>query len=254
MAIPSSWARADQSTCRIATSQWVADRYRQHGLRCDGVVTPGISSDLLDGPAAASPPDAPPRFLYVGRLEPNKRVEWLLHVLARLNNTGPVDARPDDTCHFEAGLDLTLPTLRLIGDGPSRASCSMLARELGLASRVELLGAVPPDGVTAELRQADVFVFPSAYESFGIAALEALAVGLPVVASDLDALREATGGHAVLVPVDDLSAWCDALRRLLSDPAFRETQSAAGRAWAAQFTWDRVVDRFEPHVLAAAAH
>lgn len=219
-AIDLRWARADRSWLRIATSHTLAAVYREHGLRCDGVVTPGISADLLRGAPARSPGGI--RLVYVGRLEPNKRVDWLLEVLPRVPEA----------------------TLRLIGDGPARGAIWSAAAARGLTERVEVVGPLPPVGVIAELRQADVFVFPSAYESFGTAALEALAVGLPVVATDLPALREATGGHADLVPADDLGAWVAAVARLLDDPALRAERAEAGRAWAAGFTWERVVDTF----------
>jgi glycosyltransferase involved in cell wall biosynthesis len=229
-AIDLRWARRDRSTRRVATSQVIAERYRQHGLRCDDVVTPGVAAGLLDGPPPRSPSGGLRRLLYVGRLEPNKRVEWLLRVLREL---------PD-------------ASLRLIGDGPSRPAIERLADDFALAHRVAVLGPLPRQSVVAEMREADVFVFPSAYESFGATALEALAVGLPVVATDLPALREATGAQAALVLPDDLSAWISTIRRLLDDGPYRRTVAEAGRAWAAQFTWDRIVDRFERHVLEAS--
>jgi glycosyltransferase involved in cell wall biosynthesis len=236
-AIHLGWARADRSTRRLATSRVVADLYRRHGLACDAVLTPGVSADLLDGPPARSASMPGPRLLYVGRLEPNKRVDWLLSVLPRLRLRLP-------------GLELNL---RLVGDGPSRRHLEHMVRAAGLHSQVDFAGAVAPEQVRRELRQADVFVFPSAYESFGTVALEALAAGLPVVASDLPALREATGGHASLVALDDLDAWVDAIARLLTNQALRAARVQAGRQWAAGFTWDRVLDQFEP-VVRAAAH
>jgi glycosyltransferase involved in cell wall biosynthesis len=231
-AIHLGWARADRSTRRLATSHTVAELYRLHGLACDGVLTPGVPSDLLAGPPAGSSTGA--RLLYVGRLEPNKRVDWLLGVVQALLPGWP-------------GL-----SLRLVGDGPARAALARDVHAAGLQGHVSFAGALVREQVNAELRQADVFVFPSAYESFGTVALEALAAGLPVVASDLPAVREATGGHASLVPLDDLHAWVEAIRPLLSDPGLRATRAEAGRRWAARCTWDHVVDRFEAFVRAAA--
>jgi glycosyltransferase involved in cell wall biosynthesis len=215
------WARADRSWLRVATSQTTADLYARHGLRCDGVVTPGISRDLLTGPPAASPGGT--RLIYVGRLEPNKRVDWLLDVVQAL----PVPSL----------------SLHVIGDGPLRPQLEAAVARRHLP--VTFHSSLPPNQVATQLRQADVFVFPSAYESFGTAALEGLAVGLPVVASDLPALREATGGHADLLAPDDLAGWVEVIQRLLADPSGRAARAEAGRAWAAGFTWDQVVDRFE---------
>src|SRR5207253_10560972 len=143
----------------VATSQLVAELCREHGLRCDGVVTPGVSSALLEGPPAAARPPAPPRLLYVGRLEANKRVGWLLPLVDALLPRCP---------------DLTL---RLVGDGPMRADLERAVLQRGLGQQVVFVGGLARGQVEAELRQADVFVFPSAYESFGTAVLEALAVG-----------------------------------------------------------------------------
>jgi glycosyltransferase involved in cell wall biosynthesis len=231
-AIDLRWARAECSTRRLATSQVVAEVYRRHALACDGVLTPGVAADLLEGPAAGSETGA--RLLYVGRLEPNKRVDWLLSLAPQLRLRFP---------------DLSL---RLVGDGPGRATLEHAVRAAGLESHVSFAGALEPRQVQAELRQADVFVFPSAYESFGTAALEALAAGLPVVASDLPALREATGGHASLVALDDTAAWLDALSRLLSDQGLRAQRAQAGRQWASGFTWERILDQFERVVAQVA--
>ena len=223
-AIHLGWARADRSTRRVATSHTIAELYRSQGLACHAVVTPGVSADLLRGPAA-SPSE--PRLLYVGRLESNKRVHWLLEVLGCLLPR--------------------FPNLRLyvVGDGPTRSALQAAVEARGLAPNVAFTGALAPVQVEAQLRRADVFVFPSAYESFGTVALEALAAGLPVVASDLPALREATGGHATLVPMADLDGWVAAVAELLSDPRLRAARAEAGRRWAAAFTWDRVLDRFQ---------
>jgi glycosyltransferase involved in cell wall biosynthesis len=231
-AIDLRWAGADRSTRRLATSQVVAELYRQHGLACDAVLTPGVAADLLDGPAASSQTGR--RLLYVGRLEPNKRVDWLLRVLSRLAPHMP---------------ELSL---RLVGDGPSRTSLQHAVSAAGLQPHVVFVGGVPPERVHVELRQADVFVFPSGYESFGTAVLEALAAGLPVVASDLPALREATGGHARLLALDDLDAWEEAIASLLREPGLRAERAEAGRRWASGFTWECVVDQFERVVAQVA--
>jgi phosphatidyl-myo-inositol alpha-mannosyltransferase len=86
-----------------------------------------------------------------------------------------------------------------------------------------------------------VFAFPSTKEGFGLAALEALASGLPVVASDLDAFRTFLddGRNARLVPVGDSRALGASLARLGGDAAAREALSTAGLAVAAGYTWDR---------------
>ncbi|HEV2895993.1 MAG TPA: glycosyltransferase, partial [Actinomycetota bacterium] len=107
---------------------------------------------------------------------------------------------------------------------------------------------LPPDAVRTPgyLPQADLvrvvagataLVFPSWYEGFGLPALEALACGTPVVASDLPVLREVLGDQAELVPPGDPAALADALARVLEDPGGEDAR-AARRTRAAGFTWE----------------
>jgi glycosyltransferase involved in cell wall biosynthesis len=221
------WARADRSAVRLATSAMLAEQAAQHGLACDGVLTPGIDAGLLRLPRRA-PSNGQQRLLYVGRLEPNKRVERLLPLVSALEGA----------------------TLTVVGDGPCRAELLAAARAQGVSERVIFRGPLAPSAVADALRQADVFVFPSAYESFGAAVLEAMGAGLPIVATDLPALREATGGHALLV-ADDPATWVRCTREVLEDAERYARLSVEGRAWAADFTWERIVDRFDAYLQVA---
>jgi glycosyltransferase involved in cell wall biosynthesis len=232
--IDPGWAYRDRSTLRLATSETVADHCRrEHAYRTDGVLVPGVARELLDGPLAAER-SGEPRLLHVGRLEDNKRVAALLPIIEALARRFPA------------------LTLRLAGDGPERPRLEREVRELGLAGRLIFRGALTAAEVRQELRQATLLLLPSSYESFGIVALEAMAAGVPVVASELPALREATGGHAYLLPPEDNALWVRTIGRLLGDGSERRTTAARGRAWAARFTWDRVVDRFEQFAYQAA--
>jgi glycosyltransferase involved in cell wall biosynthesis len=99
-------------------------------------------------------------------------------------------------------------------------------------------GYVPQADLRSLTAGAAALVLPSRYEGFGLPALEALACGIPVVTTDIPVLREVTGGLADYVPVGDIPALAEALRRTLAteeDPA----SSAKRRAWAATFTWER---------------
>jgi glycosyltransferase involved in cell wall biosynthesis len=107
------------------------------------------------------------------------------------------------------------------------------------------LGDLSPERLREELRQADLFVFPSHYESFGIAVLEALAVGVPVICSELPALREAAGEAARFSPAGDVAAWADAVGTLLADVDERRRLSFLGRERARRFTWSRAVAELE---------
>jgi glycosyltransferase-like protein len=119
--------------------------------------------------------------------------------------------------------------------------------ELGLRSRVRTLGPLAPEALERLYRAADVFAFPSVKEGFGLAAIEALASGLPVVASDLDVFGEflADGVNALLCPVGDAGALGDRLVRLARDPGLRARMAAAARGSAAAYTWDAAAETHE---------
>jgi glycosyltransferase involved in cell wall biosynthesis len=104
------------------------------------------------------------------------------------------------------------------------------------AEAVRTRGYLPEDRLARVVAGAAALVFPSWYEGFGLPALEALACGAPVVASDLPALREVLGDQAELVPPGDAAALADALARVLQDPG-GEPARTARRARAAAFTW-----------------
>ena len=119
--------------------------------------------------------------------------------------------------------------------------------ELGLRDRVRLPGPVEPDELVRLYRAADVFAFPSVKEGFGLAAIEALASGLPVVASDLDVFREflADGRNALLAPTGDARSLGERLARLALDPELRARLAAAARGSTAAFTWDAAAEAHE---------
>jgi glycosyltransferase-like protein len=113
--------------------------------------------------------------------------------------------------------------------------------ELGLEDCVRVLGSLPDRDIESLYRAADVFAFPSTKEGFGLAALEALASGLPVVASELDefAAYLSDGENAVLFPVGDGDALGAALARLGRGPGLRGDLRAGGLRIAGEFTWER---------------
>jgi glycosyltransferase involved in cell wall biosynthesis len=104
---------------------------------------------------------------------------------------------------------------------------------------VRFLGHVPQADLPALYSAADVFVFPSLYEGFGLPALEALACGTPVVASNVSALPEVVGDAALQVSPLDVEALADAMERLLRDDRLRADQRERGLRRAAQFSWDK---------------
>ena len=142
--------------------------------------------------------------------------------------------------------------LRIVGGGPELPRLEHERLALGLAGSVVITGEVPDtDAVRDEYRAADVFCLPSLQEGFGIAFLEAMASGLPIVACRSAAVPEVIpdGEAGLLVPPDDPKALARALIRLLKDPPLRRRMGEAGGRRARQHAWEEVARRF----VAAAA-
>lgn len=165
-------------------------------------------------PRETPAPDGPPSILTVGRLEVRKGHAILVEALALIAGEG-VHAR-----------------LTIVGEGPERRTLTRLTAELGIADRVTLAGAVPHEDISAYLRSADIFCMPSFAEGIPIALMEAMACGLPVIASMIMGIPELVedGVSGTLVTPGDVSALAAGLRHQLVDRELRERMGAAGRA------------------------
>jgi glycosyltransferase involved in cell wall biosynthesis len=139
-----------------------------------------------------------------------------------------------------------LPEVRLVivGSGPERAALLQLARDLGVADRVSLNGW--SGDVGTQLAGFDVFCHPSRYEGLGLALVEAMAAGLPCVASEVGGVPEVLGRCGVLVPPEDPAALALAVRQLRVDPAHRTRLGARARRRAlAVFSTERMSAAYE---------
>jgi glycosyltransferase involved in cell wall biosynthesis len=116
-----------------------------------------------------------------------------------------------------------------------------LAEELGIAGDVLWIGGVPLQETVRFYRCADVFVYPSFNETFGLPILEAMASGCPVVTSDVTSMPETAGGAALLASPDDEQALADAIVKACGPEA--ERLKAAGLERAAEFTWAATAER-----------
>jgi glycosyltransferase involved in cell wall biosynthesis len=170
---------------------------------------------------------ASPILICVGRIERSKGQRYWLPVLADILNDWP------DAC------------LMLVGDGPDEKLIGETAQELGIRHAVKMLGR--RDDVPALLDISDIFVSASLTEGFGIAVLEAMAAGKPVVALHLPALSEFVqdGRTGFLVPVLSAEAFSEKLRAILSDPALQGKMEAAAKDAARHFTVQRSARQIE---------
>lgn len=136
--------------------------------------------------------------------------------------------------------------LVIAGKGSQREELENLAAVLGIAPNVRFIGFVPEQDKGAWLGAADVFVFPSFLEGFGMAAAEAMACGTPVVASNTSAIPEVVrdGETGFLADPNDAESFAEPLIRLLTDAGLREQMGEAARAYAREsFNWDHVAAR-----------
>lgn len=167
-----------------------------------------------------------PFILYAGTVRPQKNVPRLVEAFAVLR------------CEFENHPEFRELRLVIIGDELSR---NPSVRRAVIATRVEpfvrFLGFVPIETLKVFYRAATIFAFPSLYEGFGLAPLEAMACGTPVVASNLPPLVEAVGDAAELITPDNVFDIARGLRELLLDKERRERLSLAGPLQASRFSW-----------------
>jgi glycosyltransferase involved in cell wall biosynthesis len=141
----------------------------------------------------------------------------------------------------------------IAGGGPEHARYCRLVRDLGLQEAVQFLGEIPDDDQVARLYwQADVFCLPSIQEGFGIVFLEAMAAGLPVVATTAAAIPEVVphGRAGLLVPPRDPRALARALLDLLQDAGRREDFGRFGQEYVQRYDWPRVAEIFLEQVIA----
>jgi glycosyltransferase involved in cell wall biosynthesis len=113
---------------------------------------------------------------------------------------------------------------------------------LHLEADVRFLGFVPEDEQPLWYNAAQVFVFPSLYEGFGLPVLEAMACGTPVISSNAASLPEVGGKAAIMVDAQDTAGLAREMQRVLDDPALRTEMRAAGRIQATRFSWRSMAD------------
>jgi glycosyltransferase involved in cell wall biosynthesis len=208
----------DTAALVMANSQGIERAVRDLGARSTRVVH--LGTDLV--PMERLPP-TPPMLVTVGQLIARKRQADVLRAMWILR-----ERRPD-------------LRYRVIGDGPERDVLAHLARELGLAERVEFTGQLPHADALRRGREASVFVMPSTNEAFGVAYVEAMAAGLPAIGARGEPGPEdiAELGHGLrLVPPADPEALAAEIDTLLDGDWGQRIGAAAQATVTAHFTWE----------------
>lgn len=180
---------------------------------------------------------ARPFILGVGTLEPRKNLKTLLRAFALL----PVD--------FRKRYQLVLAGKRGWGNGELSSDLAASAK----SSQLRMIGYVSEDDLPALYAAAEMFVFPSFYEGFGLPVLEALAAGCPVIASTAASLKEIAGSAAIFVdPAGPPSEWTRAMVRVAESADLRKALALAGAEEARKFSWEACAGKTAEVVCSAA--
>ena len=202
-------------------------RYRQSMILIEhGLDAPAPTRNREAARRLFNLPAAAPIILNVGRLTAQKNQDVLIRALA---------------CLPQAHLVLA-------GAGPKDDAFHALAVTLGVDDRLHLTGALPPDDIADLYAAADLFVFPSIWETFGLAAAEAALVGMPMVVADLPVLHEvlrADGTEPVaFVAPNDVEGWISAIGRALGAPPAARVGAAFARAIGRKYSRQRMVESY----------
>jgi glycosyltransferase involved in cell wall biosynthesis len=203
-------------------------RYRKRIVLIDhGFREKTSNLSKADARKALGVPEDGPLLGSVGRLSADKHLDAVVKILPRNPSW----------------------RLALCGHGSEEERLGALARTLGCEDRLHLLGEIHPDRVGDALAAFDVFVFPTAAESFGLAAVEAAQAGVPVVANTLPVLHEvlAVDGEpcAVFASSDDPEAFASAVANVLADGALRDRLKTLGRRLKDNYPPDRMFDAYD---------
>lgn len=205
----------------LAISRFIWDDLKANGFPEDrfALVPNGVDAAQLRAEAEAPTADYSTTLVAVGRLVRVKGFDSLIRTLPRLD-----------------------PKFRLLicGEGPEREGLQRLAMELGVADRVDLPGWVEEPRKLGILARCFAMVHPARFEAFGLAPLEAMAMGAPVIASNLGGLPEVVGDAGILVSPDDPAALHHAIVQLESDPGLRPRFAQAAAKQTRLYDWDAV--------------
>jgi glycosyltransferase involved in cell wall biosynthesis len=176
----------------------------------------------------------PPYLLFVGNPKPHKNLENVVRAYA-----------------LAQALHEFEEPLLCVGDRQGDFKIRQIADQLGVGSKVRLVGHVEQALLPAIYQGATLFLYPTLYEGFGLPVIEAMASGVPVITSNNSALREIATGYADLVEPLDVNALAHAIAGAMANPERRAELAERGRRRAADFRWVRAAERTRDVYLAA---
>ncbi|MEK7516659.1 MAG: glycosyltransferase family 4 protein, partial [Patescibacteria group bacterium] len=220
------WRRIHTTPHRItAISNFLAARAKRLGVPSERVRVIPNGVDLQEAESVKRKAEVVPgRIVCVGRLSWEKGQSFLIEALPDI-----LKERPE--AH-----------LVLVGDGAEREALKRLVAERGLRDKVRFTGTLPREEALRELSQASVAALPSLGEGLGIAAIEAQAVGVPIVASNVGGIPDMVTDEetGLLVPPRDSAALASAILRLMRQPELPARLTAAAREQLPRFDWDKI--------------
>ena len=234
-ALGEEFFKADKSVVYLANSQFSKEFIeKENEIRIEGVITPGVSQEYFDGKTQEIQEMKEVKsILFVGELIKRKGIYELLEIFS------------DISSRFEDA------KLYIIGGGELKELIEKKALELDLKGRIKLVGLVEHDQMPAYYRSATLMIHPSHEETFGMVVLEAMASGLPVIASNLKAHEEVTGGTAILLPLGDIKQWIEKVDYLLANPEARQRMAEKGVEKAKEHLWEKKSKQLERYLIKA---
>jgi glycosyltransferase involved in cell wall biosynthesis len=224
----------------IANDRLFCRHLKDHRVVCitpfirDDLIARGFNADLLDVvlPGVDLPSVSATEedfILFTGRLVGTKGLPYLLEAMKHINTS-----------------------LVICGDGPERERLETLASRLGVAAKVRFAGRVSEEEKARLMASCKMFVLPSLFESFGVAAAEAMYSGKPVVASRVGGLGDLVSDGGILVRPKNAQAIAEAVNRLLGDEGLRSEMGRRAKEIARRYDWDHVIDEVERIYLEVA--
>lgn len=207
----------------VAPSEYFAQVVQGWGVRPEKLRTVYLNVELENPQKPANRPEGNV-LVSAGRLVPWKGFDGVIEAIRKLPEW----------------------KLVIIGDGPERKRLEALASDASLAGRVTFLGALPRAQVLGWYSVADAFVLNTSFESFSYQVVEALAIGVPVIATSIGSLPELieNGKEGILIKPNDIPVLCTAIESVRSEPDLWRQRVEAGKRKAAFFSTERMVEAF----------